>query len=248
MSALETEFFNLLDTSGSRWTTLFIQGRTWTNIDVQNLAWQAQIDRLNAHGARFAIFRRSKSDENETSESAANVGPRDREETWRLWAAPGTRRAKFLVGQDSVDVVIEGSTFWSNGHGRSITNSGKANHGHGQGDGGNLIRTADYVDLLQVVALSDGMKVGRHTIEAKVTTLDDDDHERGPGLHGLTIGDPEVLELSVDRERGVVLSALSWFQDSKYRIVEITEVEYDPNFDHIVFEIEPRYSTVWSPT
>jgi hypothetical protein len=47
MSALETEFFDLLQTSESRWTTLFIQGRTWVDIDLQNLASQAQINRLS---------------------------------------------------------------------------------------------------------------------------------------------------------------------------------------------------------
>jgi hypothetical protein len=248
MSALETEFFDLLQTSESRWTTLFIQGRTWVDIDLQNLASQAQINRLRANGARFATFQRSESDSKGNSESAGNVEPLDREETWRLWAAPGRRRANFLVGKDPVDVVIEGSTFWSNGHGRSITNGGKANYGHGQGDGGNLIRAADYVELLQVMALSEGMRIGRHTIDARVATLENDDHERGPGLHGLTIGDPEVLELSVDRERGVVLSASSWFHDSLFRIVEITGVEYDPNFDLDIFTIEPKYSTEWIQT
>jgi hypothetical protein len=56
------------------------------------------------------------------------------------------------------------------------------------------------------------MRLGRHTIHAQVTILDDEDPERGPGLHGLTIGDAESLELSVDRERGVVLIASSWLQ------------------------------------
>jgi hypothetical protein len=248
MPVLETEFFNLLETSGSLWTTLFIQGRTWTNIDVQNLAWQAQINRLKAHGALFAAFQSAQSDENETSESAAHVEPLDREETWRLWAAPGKRRAQFEVGQELVDVVIEGSTFWSNGRGRSITNGGNTNHGHGQGDGHHLIRTAEYTGLLQVIELSDGVRTGRPTIEAKVTTLDREHRRRGRGLHGLTIGDPEVLRLSIDRERGVVLKASSRFQGAIYRSVEVTAVEYDPHFDLDVFKIEPEFSTEWIST
>ena len=217
-------------------------------MDVQNLAWQAQINRLKARDARFASFQRSKSDENETSESAADVQPLDREETWRLWAAPGKRRAQFEVGQELVDVVIDGSTFWSNGHGRSITNGGNTNHGHGQGDGHHLIRTAEYTDLLQVIELSDGVRMGRPTIEAKVATLDREHCRRGQGLHGLAIGDPEVLRLSIDRERGIVLSASSWIQNSIYRTVEITEVTYDPNFDLDVFKIEPEFSSEWIST
>ena len=248
MSALESEFFNLLETSESRWTALFIEGRTWFNIEVQRSARQAEIDRMKANGARIATFRRSDSDENEASETAIVVEPVDHEETWRLWATPEKRRAKFEVGKELVDVVIEGSTFWSNGHGRSITNGGKANYGHGQGDGRNLIRTAEYAGLLHAVELSEGTRIGRHTIEASVTIVDNEDLHRVPVLHGLMIGDAEVLELSIDRERGVVLSASSQFQGAIYRIVEITEVVFDPNFDLDVFKIEPEFGTEWVST
>ena len=137
-------------------------------------------------------------------------------------------------------MVIEGSTFWSNGHGRSITNGGKTSQGHGLGDGNNLIRTSEYSDLLQVMDLSDGMRAGRQTIDAKTTTLDGEHPRRGQGLHGLTIGDPEILELSLDRERGVVLSASSHFQGAIYRVVEATEVSIEPEFDFDVFEDRTR--------
>jgi len=246
MSALDSEFFNLLETSESRWTTLFIEGRTWINIDVQSLAWQANIDRMKAAGARIAMFQRSDSNENEASRTDMAVEPVDHEETWSLWVTPERRRAKFEVGDHPVDVVIEGSTFWSNGLGRSFTNGGKENHGHGQGDGQNLIRTAEYAGLLHVVELAEGMSIGRHTIDAKVTILDDEDPERGRGLHGLTIGDADFLELSVDRERGVVLSASSWLQGAIYRILEMTKVEFDPNFASDVFKIEPEFGTAWT--
>jgi hypothetical protein len=248
MSALETEFFTLLETSESRWTALFIKGRTWFNIEVQRSARQAEIDREKANGARIATFRRSDSDENDVSGTAIVVEPVDHEETWRLWVTLEKRRAKFKVGMELVDVVIEGSTFWSNGHGRSITNGGKANYGHGQGDGQHLIRTAEYASVLHVVELSEGMRLGRHTIDARVTIVNDEVPHRVPVLHGLTIGDAEVLELSVDRERGVVLSASSKFQGAIYRIVEITEVEFDPNFELDVFKIEPEFGTEWVST
>src|SRR5664280_1847002 len=203
---------------------------------------------MKAKGARIATFRRFDSDENEASETAMVVEPVDHEETWRLWATPEKRRAKFEVGKELVDVVIKGSTFWSNGHGRSITNGGKANYGHGQGDGRNLIRTAEYAGLLHAVELSEGTRIGRHTIEASATIVDNEDPHRVPVLHGLTIGDAEVLELSVDRERGVVLGASSQFQGAVYRIVEITEVAFDPNFDLDVFKIEPDFGTEWVST
>jgi hypothetical protein len=246
MSTLEEEFFNLLGTSESRWTTLFFEGRTWIDIEVQNLAWQAQMDRMKANGAHFALAQRSNSDKNEATEIATVVQPVEFEQTWCIWASPQRRRATFVVGDGIVDVVIEGSTFWSNGHGRSFTNGGKKNLGHGQGDGQNLIRTTEYAALLHVVEISEGMKYGRRTIDAKVTIVEDEDPERGRGVHGLTIGDPEFLELSVDRERGVVLSASSWLHGSIYRIVEITKCEFDPIFATDVFEIDPEFGAKWT--
>lgn len=124
MSALESEFYNLLETSESRWTALLIEGRTWINSDVQSLAWQAKIGRMKANGDHVALFQRSDSNDNEASGTAIEVEPVDHEQTWSLWATPEKRRAKFEVGDGLVDVVIEGSTLWSNGHGRSFTNGG----------------------------------------------------------------------------------------------------------------------------
>jgi hypothetical protein len=246
MSALESEFFDLLATSQSRWTTLLIEGRTWTNIHLRNLAWQAQIDREKANGAHVAILQRPDSDDGTADQNEVEAELEQHEEIWSLWVTPERRRAKFQVGDGTVDVVIEGSTFWSNGFGRSFTNGGKNNYGHGEGDGQNLIRTTEYCGLLHVVELSRGLRIGRDTIDAKVTIREDDDPERGQGVHGLTIGDADALELSIDRERGVVLSASSWMRGAIYRIVEITKVEFDPHFGLDTFKIEPVFGTEWS--
>jgi hypothetical protein len=248
MSALEVEFYNLLTTSASRWTTLLIEGRTWANFDIQTFVWHTTIERLRANGARIATFQRADADETETPEIEAAVARVERAETWSLWVTPERRRAKYQVGEELVDVVMEGSTFWSNGHGRSITNGGNKNHGHGQGDGQNLIRTPEYAGLLQVVELSEGTQIGRQTIDAKVLILDSEDPDLGPVLHGLTIGDADFLELRVDRERGVILSGSSWFQGVIYRVLEMTNVEFDPCFANTAFSIEPEFGTEWTLT
>jgi hypothetical protein len=250
MPALEEEFFNLLETSESRWTNLLVEGRTWIDVEVQNLAWQSQIDRRKANGAHYAQLQRFDFVTNNVYETATVVEPVVYDQTWRLWASPQRRRATFVVGNGIVDVIIEGSTFWSNGPDRSFTNGGKKNMGHGQGDGQNLIDTAEYAPLLQVAEISEGMKYGRRTIDARVTIVQNEHppnrQVRGRGVHGLTIGDPEFLELSVDRERGVVLSASSWFQASLYRIVEVTRCEFDLVFSRDAFEIEPKFGVDWS--
>jgi len=249
MSTLESEFFDLLATSQSRWTRLLIEGRTWTNIVLRNLAWQAQIDREKANGVHFAILQRPDSDDGAADQNEVEAEPAEpveHEEIWSLWVTPERRRARFRVGDGTVDVVIEGSTFWSNGLGRSFTNGGNSDHGHGQGDGQNLIRTTEYCGLLHVEELARGMRIGRDTIDAKVTILEDEDPERGQGVHGLAIGDADYLELSIDRERGVVLSASSWIRGDIYRVVEMTKVEFDTHFTLDAFKIEPAIGTEWS--
>ena len=245
MPKLEEEFVNVLSTSESRWTTLLLEGRTWIDLERSRRAWQAEIERMQASGESFAVLR-SNSSEDEVAEAPMKVEPAELDNSWRLWVSPERRRAKFVVGNGPVDVVIEGSTFWSNGFGRSFTNGGRENVGHGQGEGQYLIETADYAPLLRVEEISEGMRLGRHTIEAKVTTLENTSPERGRDLHGLTTGDADYLELSIDRERGVVLRVSSWYREAVYRRVEITRVEYDPIFAPEVFRIEPLFGDQWT--
>ena len=200
---------------------------------------------MQATGERFAVLR-SNSSEDEVADAPLKVEPAELDISWRLWASPERRRAMFVVGDGSVDVVIEGSTFWSNGFGRSFTNGGRENVGHGQGEGQYLMETSDYAPLLRVEEISEGLRLGRHTIEARVTTLENTSSERGRDLHGLTTGDADYLELSIDRERGIVLRVSSWYREAVYRRVEITRVEYDPFFAPEVFRIEPRFGDQWT--
>ena len=200
---------------------------------------------MQATGERFAVLR-SNSSEDEVADAPLKVEPAELDISWRLWASPERRRTMFVVGDGSVDVVIEGSTFWSNGFGRSFTNGGRENVGHGQGEGQYLIETSDYAPLLRVEEISEGLRLGRHTIEARVTTLENTSSERGRDLHGLTTGDADYLELSIDRERGIVLRVSSWYREAVYRRVEITRVEYDPFFAPEVFRIEPLFGDQWT--
>lgn len=199
---------------------------------------------MRARNAHIGTFQRSDTDGIETSGTPIVAEPERHEETWQLWVTPDRRRARFEVRSETVDVVIEGSTFWSNGNGRSITNGGNPNVGHGQGDGQHLVCTSAYANVLSVMDFSEGTRLGRRTIDALVRVVDDDRH-RTPILHGLTVGDVEALELSIDRERGVVLRAVSMFQGIVYRIVQATSVNFDPVFGPEIFHIEPRFDAEW---
>ena len=98
-----------------------MEGRTWIDLEISRRAWQEEIERMQATGERFAVLR-SNSSEDEVADTPMKVEPAELDNSWRLWASPERRRAKFVVGDGPVDVVIEGSTFWSNGFGRSFTN------------------------------------------------------------------------------------------------------------------------------
>jgi hypothetical protein len=133
---------------------------------------------------------------------------------------------------------------------RSITNDGRVNFGHGQGDGEYLIETTAYPRLLHVEELSESARLGRRSLDATVTVIHEGErsHEEGRGLYGLTIGDADLLELSVDRERGVVLRSSSLYQGVTYRVVEITTVDFDQLLSPDTFTIEPELGTEWVST
>jgi hypothetical protein len=168
----------------------------------------------------------------------AQTGPDEMEELWRLWVALPWKRAQYPVENDMVDVVFHGSTWWSNGHGESKTNDGVQNSEHGFGYGADLIRTADYVPLINVGPVTTGTWLGRATLDARVSVRDMDNFERFP-LHGLIIGDADEVRLSADEERGVLLRSEALLHGTSYRIVEMTEVNFDEDMPAETFTIEP---------
>jgi hypothetical protein len=145
-----------------------------------------------------------------------------------------------------VDVVFRDSTWWSNGNGFSRTNGASAKAGHGMGWSRDLLRTSDYTALIDITAVSAGVCIGRPTVELAVTIRHDRHGFRGPGVHGLVIGDPDQLQLSVDEERGVILRTQAWIEDRLYRMVEMTEVAFDERLSSDTFAIEPLPGQSWA--
>jgi hypothetical protein len=168
------------------------------------------------------------------------------EESWQLWMAPPWRRAQFRVGLDTVDVVFRDSTWWSNGHGVSTTNGGAPNQQHGEGYGPYLIRTADWVSRLHVESVLTGTWLGRETLDTRATIRTGEFIRGLDPLHGLVVGDPDDLLLSIDHERGVVLRTEARLQGATYRIVEMTQVAFDKDFPPETFEIRPLPGVDWT--
>ena len=235
MTKSESEACDLLASSRLRWKTLRASGREWRNHGLVDQAWQARHARMRAEGRHFTTI----NVESKTQRS------NERSADWALWVAPPWRRAQFEVGFEAVDVVFRDSMWWSNGHGISRTNGGSPCTQHGSGPGEDLLRTKDYVDLINITNVGSGEWIGRATLELGVTIRHDLNRTRGPGLHGLVIGDPDRIELTVDEERGVVLRSQTWMGGHLCRAVEVTDVAFDEQFEDGVFEIEPLPGQAW---
>jgi hypothetical protein len=235
------EVADLLASSQSRWRTLRAEGREWRNHQILHAAWEAMVSRWNREkgGATARATAQFVADQDE------DEPPDEGEEEWRLWLAPPWKRAQFCVGSATVNVVFHGNTWWSNSDGKSITNGGALNVGHGEGYGADLIRTAVYVPLLNIEETTSGTRLGRATIEARATAREDAGFARH-GLHGLMVGDADYVVMSVDAERGVLLRTEAWFNGKIYRVVEMTQVGFDEEFTAETFEIQPLPGLDWS--
>jgi hypothetical protein len=235
---LASEALHLLRVSSSRWRTLRARGREWRATALATEAWRAQLERRRSEGERFGLI---------TLRSTSPQSPRpgELEQQWALWIAEPWTRATFAAGRGTVDVVFYESTWWSNGNGMSRTNGGAPNSGHGKGPGEHLVATATYALLLEVEEVTEGSRLGRATLEAKVTVRRGLPRLRGRGLHGLVIGEAEEIHLAIDRDRGVILHVATSYHGSVYRIVEMNDVAFDEPFPAGTLDIAPLPGLEW---
>jgi hypothetical protein len=237
MAEVADEALHLLSTSASRWRTLRASGREWRDTAVASEAWQAQLERKRAEGQNFSVL--------SSSSQATLPLPDQTDERWQLWLAGTWKRAVFAVGRADVDVVFHGTTWWSNGDGISRTNGGTPNYGHGEGPGEHLVSTAGYPALIEVGTATGGSRIGRETLDVNATIRRGLPRRRGRGLHGLVIGEADEILISIDRERGVILFAESWFKGMPYRILEVERVAFDEQLRPETFEIAPLPGLHW---
>lgn len=235
MAEMADEAQNLLSTSASRWHTFRCSGREWRDSALASEAWHAQLERKRAEGQSFSVI----------SNRSTLPRPDQTDERWRLWIAGTWRRAIFSAGRSDVDVVFSGPTWWSNGHGISRTKGGSLNNRHGEGPGEHLVSTAEYPALIEIGSATVGSRIGRETLDVKATIRHGLSRRRGRGLHGLVIGDAEEIHMSIDRERGVILLAESWFKRQPYRILEMESVAFDEPLGPEAFRIEPLPGLHW---
>jgi hypothetical protein len=234
VSEITNQILELLSNSEFRWDTLQATGREWRNSRILAEAWRAGSDRKRA-SAPAGSFQTGHV-------YSTKPKPEVSEEAWSLWLAPPWKRAHFLIGADVIDVVMHGERWWSNGHGESRSKVGR----HGLGWGENLVRTSEFVNLLDFKEVSEATYIDRPVFDAWAT-MRHDERRRGPGLHGLILGDADRVRLMVDREHGVILRTEAWFHESLYRILEMTEIRYDLDFGPEIFHIDPLPGQSWQP-
>jgi hypothetical protein len=107
------------------------------------------------------------------------------------------------------------------------------------------VSTVEYPALIEIGTAAVGSRIGRETLDVKATIRRGLPRRRGRGLHGLVIGDADEIHMSIDRERGVVLLAESWFKGQPYRTLEIEEVAFDEPLGPETFRIEPLPGLHW---
>ena len=218
-----------------------MSGQEWRDQRVLRNAWRAAQDRITASGGRVSTI---------TLGMGADPQRREPVRAWTLLLAPPWGRAIFDDGTGSVDVVTRLNQWWSNANGVSRSNEtvDSARFSHGLGWGEDLVRTHDYVDCLQITSLEKSSWLGRLTLDVIATLVHEGRPRRGSrGLHGLTLGDPALVSLTVDIERGVILRSESWFEGSMYRSLRVTEVYFDEQFPADTFNIEPLPGQQWTP-
>lgn len=209
------DVLELLHSSPSLWHTMQAAGTEWTDPSLFHEAFRRGFDR---HSVMFTSISRDDSGVYDDDDAT---------ERWRLWIEqPDRRRVEFLVGQQTVTAVWLGDTWWSWSPSQgAMTNNGQTNHSHGKGPSEAIIETPALLGALTFEVLGRAQLLDREVLKAIATP------RLLPmpsmALHGLGSGADDYV-LSVDAERGVVLRSEARLRGKPFKVIEITEIDFDP--------------------
>jgi outer membrane lipoprotein-sorting protein len=229
------DVLELLHDAETRWKTLRAVGRQWRHNARASEVFERHFAALEASRPPGAVARLTATYAPDESQPSV---PDESEDLWRLWIERGGRtRAEFSVGTDTVSVVFDGPTWWSwSPHAGGMTNRGAANHGHGLGPAAMLIDTAALMGALRLELLGKDKLFGRDVFRVRGITRARLGHESDYGLHELGVGADDYL-VSVDAERGVALRSEARFREQPFRVIEMTEVEFDADLPPETFTV-----------
>ena len=151
----------------------------------------------------------------------------------------GRIRTEFVVGDETVTAVIDGTRWWSWSAGQGARMySGDRSYTHGLGPAEALIETARILPVIELAEADRTRLVGREALRAVGRPLESDDFEHARALHGLGLGADEY-ELVVDAVTGVMLRIESRVDGARFRVVEVEEFTNDEPIDPTTFELQP---------
>ena len=151
----------------------------------------------------------------------------------------GRIRTEFVVGDETVTAVIDGTQWWSWSPGQGARmHSGDRSNTHGLGPPEELIETARILPVVELAEPDRTTLAGREALRVVGRPVGGDDWEHHRARHGLGLGADEY-ELVVDADTGVMLRIESRADGAPFRVVEVEEFASDEPSDPAVFEVHP---------
>jgi hypothetical protein len=156
---------------------------------------------------------------------------------WEMWIErDGRQRFQFQIGQDVAIAARSESGGWT-----SYWPSQGFRHGDGaylgQAPGYLLVDLRYGINVLEYVTVGGELRLGRYAQRVVAKAIG---YEPFLNRHGLSLGfGADQFEWSVDAEFGVLLRSEAQYRGSAYRIVEMTYVEFNTEFDDSMFVIGP---------
>ncbi len=222
----------LLHDAEPRWTTLRAAGRDWRHNHLMSQAFESHFAALQATQSPGSMVALS-----------GYVGdepvPDETEEQWRLWIdRRGRKRAEFSAGGDLITVVVDGPAWWSwSPQLGAQTNGGRADSHSGYGPVEVLIDAAPLLAALRLEFLGAGVHAGHAAFMVRGVLRGDSEPAWSGVVHGLGAGADDYL-LEVDAERGVLLRAEARLGTRAFRVIEMSEVEFDLELAPATFTID----------
>lgn len=226
----------VLRTSSQRWQSIRATGTEWQDLsdDEDAVGEEEPPGPVYTHtvewlDANRRITRSSVTSVRRLQRISANC-PEESTGRWSYCRQGDNQRAEFQVGNETVQVVYRGDTYWSwqPSSGRS-SNLGRPNDCHGLGPGRDLLDTAALPDVIDARSLAEDTFVGRSVYQLAAAPNRAASRFDSPlkllGLYG------EELTFTIDAERGVLLRAEVRRRGKPLRVIEMTEVHFDEDVE-----------------
>ena len=218
------DVLEVMHNPGPRFHTLQANGRAWRH-----------------RGRHTTAFRRATPDD-ATVLTARGSGPApssdEEEEPWKVWAqTPERMRAEFKVGNETVNVIFHGDTWWGWSPSQAPrTNGGRTNYSHGGGPGAGLLDPSPILSTVELEVLGRTTVLGRSAYRVRaVPVVSDDAYGNRIALHHFASGSDEY-EFLVDADGGFLLRTEARLGGEAFYVIEMTDLAVDSALPDGIFD------------